>query len=79
MVRGDTIRRGWRSWLPGSSRASAASTARSAHDSLGALDLPLEHGDLMTQDQDLRVLGTVGPREQGKPAEHAQHREVGES
>lgn len=43
------------------------------------LDLPLEHDDLMAQDKDLRVLGTVGPREQGKPAEHAQHREVGES
>jgi len=43
------------------------------------LDLPLEHGDPMSQDQDLRLLGTVGPREQGKPAEHAQHGELGES
>jgi hypothetical protein len=33
----------------------------------------------MPQDQDLSVLGTVGAREQGKPAEHAQHRQVGES
>src|SRR5450756_2238015 len=36
-VRGELIRRSWRSWLPGSCRASAASTARSAHDSLGFL------------------------------------------
>jgi hypothetical protein len=35
----------------------------------GRLDLPLEHGDLVAQDQDLRVLGTVGAGEQGKPAE----------
>ncbi len=31
------IRRTWRRWLPGSNRASAARTARSAHDSLGFL------------------------------------------
>jgi hypothetical protein len=43
------------------------------------LDLPLEHGDLVTQDQDLSVLGMVGAGEQGQPAEHAQGREVGES
>ena len=43
------------------------------------LDLPLEHGDLVTQDQDLGVLGAVGAGEQGQPAEHAQGREVGES
>jgi hypothetical protein len=43
------------------------------------LDLPLEHGDLMAQDQDLRVLGPVGAGEQGEPAEHAQHRQVSES
>jgi hypothetical protein len=36
-VRGETINRRFRRWLPGSSRASAASTARSAHDSLGVL------------------------------------------
>jgi hypothetical protein len=33
----------------------------------------------MAQDQDLGVLGTVGPGEQGEPAEHAQHRKVCES
>jgi hypothetical protein len=43
------------------------------------LDLTLEHGDLVPQDQDLGVLGTVGAGEQGKPAEHAQHRQVGKS
>jgi hypothetical protein len=36
-VRGETIRPSWRSWLLGSSRASAASTARSAQDSRGFL------------------------------------------
>ena len=30
-----------------------------------SLDLTLEHSDLMTQDQDLGVLGAVGPGEQG--------------
>jgi hypothetical protein len=43
------------------------------------LDLPLKNGDLVAQDQDLRVLGTVGPGEQGEPAECLQHRKVGES
>ena len=33
----------------------------------------------MTQDQDLSVLGAIGPGEQGEPAEYAQHRQVGES
>jgi hypothetical protein len=33
----------------------------------------------MTQDQDLGILGTVRPGEQGKPAEHPQHRQAGES
>jgi hypothetical protein len=43
------------------------------------LDLPLEHSDLMPQNKDLGILGAVGPGEQGKPAEHAQHRQVSES
>jgi hypothetical protein len=42
------------------------------------LDLALEHGELVAQEQDLGVLGAVGAGEQGKPAEHAQHRHVGE-
>jgi len=33
----------------------------------------------MSQDQDLRVLSAVGAGDQGKPAEHAQGCEVGES
>jgi hypothetical protein len=44
-----------------------------------SLDLALEHGDLMTQDEDLGVLGAVGPGEQGKPAEYPEHRQAGES
>jgi hypothetical protein len=43
------------------------------------LDLALEHGDLMAQDQDPGVLGAAGPGEQGKPAERPQHRKVGDS
>jgi hypothetical protein len=43
------------------------------------LDLALEDGDLMTQEEDLGVLGAVGAGEQGQPAEHAEHRQVGES
>jgi len=38
------------------------------------LDLPLEHGDLVAQDEDLRVLGAIGAGEQGEPAEYLQHR-----
>jgi hypothetical protein len=34
---------------------------------------------LMTQDQDLGVLGPVRPGEQGQPAEHTEHRKVFES
>ena len=40
-------------------------------------DLALEHGHLMAQDQDLRVLSTVGPGEQDEPAEDAKHRHIG--
>jgi len=43
------------------------------------LDLALEHGNLMAQDEDLGVLGAVGTGQQGEPAEHAEHRQVGES
>jgi hypothetical protein len=39
----------------------------------------VKHGDLVTQDQDLGVLGPDRPGEQGQPAEHAQHRKVSES
>jgi hypothetical protein len=42
-------------------------------------DLALEHGYLIAQDEDLGILGTVGPGEQGEPAEHAQQGQVGES
>ena len=42
-------------------------------------DLALEHGDLMPQDQYLRILRAVGAGEQGQPAEYPQHREIGDS
>jgi hypothetical protein len=44
---------------------------------LWCLDLAVEHRDLMAQDQDLGILGAVGPGEQREPAEHAQHGQVG--
>jgi hypothetical protein len=43
------------------------------------LDLALEHGDLMAQDQDLRILGPVGPGEQGEPAKHPNQRKIDHS
>ena len=41
--------------------------------------LPLKHGNLLAQDQDLRVLGALGPGQQGEPAEDPEHCEVGGS
>jgi len=41
--------------------------------------LALENGDLVTQEQDLRILGAIGAGEQREPAEHAQRCLVGES
>jgi len=41
--------------------------------------LALEHCDLVAQQEDLGVLGAVGPGEQGEPAEYPEHRHVGES
>jgi hypothetical protein len=38
--------------------------------------LALEHEELIAQDQDLGVLGAVGPGEQGEPAEDTEHRQV---
>lgn len=46
---------------------------------LWGLDLALEHGDLMAQDQDLGVLGPVRAGQQGGQAENPEHSEVGES
>ena len=77
-VRGETIKRSWPRWPLGSNRASVARIAGPAPRRFGCLHLPLEHGDLVAQDEDLGVLGTVGACEQGKPAEYAQCRQVGE-
>jgi hypothetical protein len=41
--------------------------------------LTLKHGDLMAQHEDLGVLGLVRTGKQGKPAEHADHRQIGET
>jgi hypothetical protein len=45
----------------------------------GGLDLTLEHGHLVPQDQDLGVPGAVGPGEQGEPAEYPEHCKVSDS
>jgi len=39
----------------------------------------LENGDLVAQDKDLGLFGTLGPGEQGKPAECAEQRKVRET
>jgi hypothetical protein len=59
-VRGEMIRRSRRRWemTAGSSPATAARAAQSAQDIRG-LRPPLEHGDLVTEDQDLGVLCAV--------------------
>jgi hypothetical protein len=42
------------------------------------LDLPLEDGDLVAQNQDLSVHSAIGPGKQREQGEHAQHRQAGE-
>jgi len=41
--------------------------------------LALEHGDLVAQDEDLGILGPVGPGKQGESAECAEYCHVDES
>jgi hypothetical protein len=38
-----------------------------------------QHGDLVTQHQDLDVLGRIGASQQCQPAQHAGERQMGES
>jgi hypothetical protein len=38
-----------------------------------------QHGDLVTQHQDLDVLGGVGAGEQRQPAQHANEKQIGKS
>jgi len=45
---------------------------------LAARQQPGQRG-LVPQEEDLGGLGPVGPSEKGKPAEYAQHHQVGES
>jgi hypothetical protein len=37
-----------------------------------------EHSDLVTQHEDLSVLGAIGPGEQGEPAEYPDHHQISE-
>jgi hypothetical protein len=45
---------------------------------LGTQDLAAEHGELVTQDKDLQILGGVPAGEQGEQLDGAAQREVGE-
>ena len=46
---------------------------------LRAGDLTTKHRDLVPEDQDLRVLGSVTARQEHHPAEHPDHEEVNET
>jgi hypothetical protein len=46
---------------------------------LGVGMVSAQHGDLVTQHQDLDVLGRIGASEQRQPAQHAGKRQGGES
>jgi hypothetical protein len=54
----------------------AASTVRSAQSGLGRATCPSQNRDLMSEDQDLRVLPGVTARQQHEPAEHADHAQL---
>jgi hypothetical protein len=60
----------------GSNRASPAITARSALRRPRARDLPTHNRQLMPQDQDLHLFGSVRPRQQGEPAEKTDEDEI---
>jgi hypothetical protein len=62
----------------GRSRLSALSSARSTQVSLGR-GVSAQHGDFVTQDQDLDVLGCVGAGELRQPGQHAGEHQVRES
>ena len=76
-VRGETSRT-WRSGA-GSSLLSALSTARSGQVSVGRVLRAAQYRDLVSQRQDLGVLGGVGAGEQRQPAQHANEHQVDES
>jgi hypothetical protein len=46
---------------------------------LGAGDLAAQDGDLMPQDQDLRVLSSLTSRQERQPVEHPDHEQVGKT
>jgi hypothetical protein len=58
-VHGETIRRSWLRCLLRISRASADRIARPAQEDSGCIDVALEHGDLVAQDQNLGVFGQL--------------------
>jgi len=73
------IRRSWRSWAPGQQPGQPGQDRTVSPGQARGLDLALEQGDLVAQDEDLGVLGAVGPGEQREQGEHAQDGQVGES
>jgi hypothetical protein len=76
-VRGDTSRT-WRSGA-GNSLPSALSTARSSQGQRWSGVGAAQDGDLVTQRQNLDVVGGVGAGEQRQPAQYANEHQVGES
>jgi hypothetical protein len=62
----------------GSTRLTTASRARSPGPSLGRVLWQRKHGELMPQDEDLKVLGSVTASEQREQLDGAAQREVGE-
>lgn len=43
------------------------------------LDLALEDGNLVTQEQDLGIFGPIAAGEKGEPAEDVEHRQISDS
>ena len=76
-MRGETSR-SWRNGA-GNSLLRALSTARSSQDIFGSGVGAAQHGDFVSEGQDLDVFGRVGAGEQGQPSQHANEHQVPES
>ncbi len=63
----------------GSTRLTAASRARPGRFQPGTWGLATEHGELVAQDQEFQVLGSIAAGEQGQELDGAAQGQVGES
>ena len=63
----------------GRTRLTAASRARSAGSKLGSWSLAAEHGELMAEDKDLKVLGGIAAGQLGEELDGAAQRQVRKS